>query len=49
MKSQKAFWTTILLLAALGLGGCMHEVTQQRGAGTGQASAQEPEERSSGD
>jgi len=32
MKSQKVFWTGILLLTVLGLGACAQLATQQKGA-----------------
>jgi hypothetical protein len=32
MKSEKVFWTSILLLAALALGGCAQLATQQKAA-----------------
>jgi len=44
MKSQNAFWTTIFLLVAIGIGGCLVEATQQEGPPTGQSS-QEPQEQ----
>jgi hypothetical protein len=46
MKSHNAFWTTILLLVALGIGGCTLELTQQEEA-TGQTS-QAPQEQEAG-
>jgi hypothetical protein len=30
MRSQKVFWTSILLLAVLALGGCAQVATQQK-------------------
>lgn len=47
MKSQNAFWTAILLLAALGIGACSPELTQQEGPAAEQ-STQEPQEQGSG-
>ena len=41
MKSQKVFWSSILLLAVLGLGACAQLATQQKGA---QPTAQQEEE-----
>jgi len=46
MKSQNVFLTTILLLVALGIGGCSLELTQQEEA-TKQTS-QEPQEQEAG-
>jgi hypothetical protein len=47
MKSLNAFWTTILLLAALGIGACTPELTQQEGQATEQTS-QQPQEPGDG-
>ena len=47
MKPQNVFLTTILLLVALGIGGCLVEVTQQEGPATGQSS-EEPQEQRAG-
>jgi hypothetical protein len=47
MKSQHVFWTTILLLVALGLGGCLEEATQERVPVPGQTS-QRPQQQEAG-
>ena len=39
MKTHNAFWTTILVLAALAIGGCSLEVAQEE-AGERQANQQ---------
>ncbi len=44
MKSRKAFWKTIFLLAILGLGGCAQLATQKSAALTPEQ--QEEEKRS---
>jgi hypothetical protein len=38
------FWTALLLLAALGFGGCLEEAIQQQGPTSGQSN-QEPQEQ----
>jgi hypothetical protein len=40
MKTQNAFWTTVLVLAALTIGGCSLEVTQEDEPGERQANQQ---------
>jgi hypothetical protein len=47
MKTQNAFWTTILLLTALGIGACTPELAQVEGPAAEQSS-QEPQEQESG-
>jgi hypothetical protein len=47
MKTQNAFWTTILLLVVLGIGACTPELAQVEGPDTEQSS-QEPQEQGSG-
>ena len=47
MKSQNTFLTTILLLVALGIGGCLVEATQEQGPASGQSS-QEPQQQKPG-
>jgi hypothetical protein len=47
MKKQNGFWTAVLLMVALGIGGCTLELTQEEGPTTGQNS-QEPQEQEAG-
>ena len=44
MKSQYKFWTAILLLVALTIGGCLEEAVQEQGSTTGQSSQQSQEQ-----
>jgi uncharacterized protein HemX len=37
MKSQHTFWTAILLLVALTIGGCLEEAVQEQGLTTKQS------------
>jgi hypothetical protein len=48
MKSQNVFLTTILLLAALGIGGCTLELIQQEEPATGQSSEEPQEQKANG-
>ena len=45
MKSGKVFWSSILLLAILGLGACAQLATQQKGVSPTAQQEQEKEER----
>lgn len=44
MKSQKVFWSSILLLAALGLGACAQVATQQKGTSPTAKTAEQEEQ-----
>ena len=48
MKSQNAFWTTILLLVALGIGGCTPELIQQEEPAAEQSSEQAQKQATGG-
>jgi hypothetical protein len=45
MKSQKVFWTGILLLAVLGLGACAQLATQQKPASLSAQAGEQEEQR----
>jgi hypothetical protein len=47
MKSHHMFWTTILLLLALGFGGRLEEATQERGPVPGQTSQESQQQETS--
>jgi hypothetical protein len=48
MKSQNAFWSTILLLIALGIGGCSLELTQQEEPATGESREEQQKQGTAG-
>ena len=45
MKSQKIFWTSILLLAVLALGGCAQLATQKKAPLTAEQKEEQERER----
>jgi uncharacterized protein HemX len=48
MKSRNAYLITILLLAALGIGGCTLKLIQQKEPATGRSSEEPQEQKANG-
>lgn len=48
MKSQNAFLATMLLLTALGIGGCSLDLAQEEGPATGQNNPESQEQEARG-